>query len=223
MDDKTVIVAIDGPSASGKSTVSRALSERMGFRYVDSGAIYRGITWQALRKLGAVDDSKKVLEVLAGSAWSSHVTDGAVRFAIDGVDPGDELRSEAVREAVSDVAALPEVRKFVVDQLRAMQCHGSLVMEGRDIGSVVFPETPFKYYLDADAAERARRRTIDLEQRSEDGDVADVMASLARRDRKDSTRKTAPLQIALGARVINSTGMTVDEVVDVIVADLDAG
>jgi cytidylate kinase len=187
---------------------------------VDSGALYRGVTWKALRE--GVDPAKaaEVVALLPRLTWEFFDDQRAIRFTLDGEDPGQQLRSELVREAVSDIAAIPEVRACIVGKLREMTAFGALVMEGRDIGSVVFPDTPFKFYLDADPVERARRRAAELAQAEGRGDVHQTLASLTRRDQKDSGRKTAPLQIPLGARVIDSTRLGIAEVVAVILADL---
>ncbi|MCX6998558.1 MAG: (d)CMP kinase [Kiritimatiellaeota bacterium] len=212
------VVAIDGPSASGKSTVSRRVAAELDWCYVDSGALYRGLTWKALRE--GVDTSRPeaVAALIPRLAWEFAEAQRALRFTIDGEDPGPQLRSEPVREAVSDVAAVPEVRAFIVAELRRLTAFGPLVMEGRDIGSVVFPATPLKFYLDADPLERARRRAQELAQAEGHSDVGRVFDSLARRDRKDAGRKTAPLQIPLGAQVINSTALSIEQVVARIVA-----
>ena len=221
MSNKSVIVvAIDGPAASGKSTVARQAAQALGWIYVDSGALYRGMTWKALRE--NVDTSKPadIAALVPRIAWEFFDDARAIRFTIDGEDPDQQLRSELVREAVSDIAAVPEVRAFIVGELRKMTEFGPLVMEGRDIGSVVFPDTPFKFYLDANPVERARRRAAELAQAEGSGDVQQVLSSLTRRDQKDSGRKTAPLQIPLGARVIDSTQLGVADVVALILADL---
>ncbi len=215
-----VTVAIDGPSASGKSTVARRVAQELVFAYVDSGALYRGLTWKALREGLDVTRPEAVVELTTRIRMDFFMQQNVVRFAIDGEEPGDQLRSEPVRERVSDVAAVPEVRSYLVRLLRQTTRFGSLVMEGRDIGTVVFPDSPFKFYLDADPEERARRRHKELESKETDSDVHKVLNSLRRRDMKDSTRKAAPLQIALGARVIDSTGMTIEQVVQMIVAQV---
>ncbi len=214
------IVAVDGPSASGKSTVSRRTAKAVGFIYVDSGALYRGVTWKCVKEGIDVKDSQAVTNLLIRMNMELVLQDGAVGYRIDGEDPGQEIRAEPVRERVADIAAQQAVRVYIVEKLRLMTKFGSLVMEGRDIGTVVFPDTPFKYYLDADPEERARRRAAEIKQQEGTHDVDAVLNSLRRRDQKDSSRATAPLQIALGARIINSTGMTADQVVDTIVADL---
>ena len=220
MNKQTTIVAVDGPSASGKSTVSRKTAQAVGFIYVDSGALYRGVTWKCVKEGVDVKDSQAVTNLLIRMSMELVLRDGAVGYLIDGEDPGQEIRAEPVRERVADIAAQQSVRVYIVEKLRLMTKFGNLVMEGRDIGTVVFPDTPFKYYLDADPEERARRRAAEIKQQEGTEDVGAVLSSLRRRDQKDSSRATAPLQIALGAKIINSTGMTVEQVVDTIVADL---
>ena len=216
------IVAVDGPSASGKSTVSRRVAKAVDFLYVDSGAMYRGITWKCVKEGIDVKDVQEVTNLLIRMKMELLVKDGAVTYLIDGEDPGQEIRGQAVRERVADIAAQQTVRVYIVQKLRAMAQFGSLVMEGRDIGTVVFPDTPFKYYLDADPEERARRRAAELKVSEGAADQAAVLSSLKKRDQKDSSRATAPLQIALGARIINSTGMSIEQVVDTILGDLRA-
>jgi len=215
-----IIVAVDGPSASGKSTVSRRAAQALGFVYVDSGAVYRGVTWKCVKEGVDVKDAQAVTNLLIRMNMELVLKDQAVGDLIDGEDPGQEIRAEPVRERVADIAAQQSVRVYIVEKLRLMTTFGSLVMEGRDIGTVVFPDTPYKYYLDADPEERARRRAAEIQQTEGAGDVSEVLSSLRRRDQKDSSRATAPLQIALGARIINSTGMSIDQVVDTIVSDL---
>ena len=216
MNKEHTIVAVDGPSASGKSTVSRRVAKEVGFLYVDWG-----VTWKCVKEGIDVKDAQEVTNLLIRMKMELVVKDGAVGYLIDGEDPGMEIRGEAVRERVADIAAQQVVRVYIVDKLRQMAKFGDLVMEGRDIGTVVFPDTPFKYYLDADPAERARRRHAEL-QKTEGVDIEKIAQSLVNRDKKDSSRATSPLQIALGARIINSTGMSIEQVVDVILSDLRA-
>lgn len=210
-------IAIDGPSASGKSSVSKGVAKELGYLYSDSGSLYRGVTWQALRKGVDVRDAAAVLECMYDAAWDFFVQDGATVFSIDGDVPVQELREKAVRESVAFVAAIPEVRKFVVESLRSLAEFGSLVIEGRDIGTVVFPDSPYKFYLDADPKERAMRRYRELVAAGEDEKADEVLKSLQQRDKIDSTRKTDPLVVASGARVIDSTSMTLEEVVRTVV------
>ena len=217
MNKDVTVIAIDGPSASGKSTVARESACALGFNYVDSGSLYRGITWKCLRERVPTDQAAAVIELMGRIQLDFVVEEHAIRFTMDGEDPGAQVRSVPVQERVSDVAAIPEVRQIVVRLLRETTRYGSLVMEGRDIGTVVFPDTPFKFYLDADPEERARRRHQEMMQSASDTTVDNVLDSLRRRDRKDTTRKAAPLQIALGARVIDSTAMQVGDVVKLVV------
>lgn len=205
-----VVVAIDGPAASGKSTVARRLAKQFGFLYVDSGALYRGVTWAALQRGIPGTDTRGVLETMERMDIRFEVADGAVTFTIDGCSPGAALRTETVNRNVSPVAAIAEVRARVVVWLQAMAAHGSLVMEGRDIGTRVFPDTRHKFYLDADPDVRARRR---LREMAEPASAHQVGESLKRRDTIDSARKTDPLRIAPDAVVVDSTGMSIDEVV----------
>ncbi|MBC8206832.1 MAG: (d)CMP kinase [Kiritimatiellaeota bacterium] len=213
---KKRIIAIDGPAASGKSTVAREAAKRLGCVYVDSGAFYRGVTWKMLQEGVNTKNPLAVLPVLLKSKWKFDVRDRAVVFSIDGVEPGEALRDKAVREAVSDVAAMPAVRAFVVAKLRKLKKLGSLAMEGRDIGSVVFPNTPYKFYLDANPEKRAERRHAELIARGETEEAQEVLESLKRRDEKDSSRKAAPLKVADGAYVIDTSEYDVDGVARVL-------
>lgn len=211
-------VAIDGPSASGKSTVAQAVARELGFVYVDSGMFYRALTHVVLQRGQRGDHVTAVIETMRLCRWETRVVEGAVRLSLDGEEAGAEVRSREVAEAVSEVAAIPEVRRFIVERLRETRAYGPLVMEGRDIGTVVFPTAAFKFYLDADPSERARRRLMDLSKLGAAANVEEVRQSLERRDYRDRTRAEAPLQIALGAEVLDTTAMTVEEVVRHIVA-----
>jgi cytidylate kinase len=214
-DVKTI--AIDGPSASGKSTVAKGVAAALGYIYVDSGALYRGVTWQALRKHVDVHDAAAVIVCMEDAVWDFFIQDGKAVFSIDGDMPFQELREKAVRESVSAVAAIPAVRSFVGENLRSLANFGSLVMEGRDIGTVVFPDSPYKFYLDADPQERAMRRYRELAAAGEDEQAHEVMESLKKRDKIDSTRKTDPLAVAPGAEVIDSTSMTLENVIQTVI------
>jgi len=215
--DEVKTIAIDGPSASGKSSVSKGVAKALGFIYVDSGALYRGITWQALRKGADTKDAEAVIEAMNNAEWNFFVEEGAAIFSVDGDVPVQQLREKNVRESVADVAAIPAVRKFVVESLQSLANFGSLVMEGRDIGTVVFPDSPYKFYLDANPEERAMRRYRELVASGEDEKAHEVMESLKRRDQIDSTRKTDPLVVAPGAQVIDSTSMTLEDVIQAVI------
>jgi cytidylate kinase len=198
--------------------VARRLAARFGYRYVDSGALYRGIAWKTLENRGDAAKPADVLATLGAMRVEFFEADGAVRCRIDGHEPRAEIRTERVSGAVSAVAAMPEVRTAVTQWLRDMVRFGNLVMEGRDIGTVVFPAADRKFYLDASPEERARRRHAELQPAGEAKDVKGVMSSLQSRDRKDSGRAAAPLRVAADAIVIDTTGLTIDQVVEEIVA-----
>ena len=220
-DIKTI--AIDGPSASGKSSVSKGVAAALGYIYVDSGALYRGVTWQTIRKGIDPKDAAAVVQCMLDADWDFFVQDGAAVFSIDGDIPVQELREKAVRESGADVAVIPEVRKFVVENLQSLKHFGSLVMEGRDIGTTVFPDSPYKFYLDADPAERAMRRYRELVATGEDEKAHEVMESLKKRDTIDATRKTDPLVVAPGAQVIDSTSMTLEDVIQTAIDAVNKG
>ena len=196
-------IAIDGPAASGKSTVARRLAQELGLIMVNSGAMYRAVTWEVVRRGLDPTDPQTVVAMLGQVAVECGVDDGQSTISIDGVDPGAELRSDAVNAAVSAVSAVPEVRELLVAKQREMLRLGDLVMEGRDIGSVVFPDTPFKFYIDASEEVRRQRRAAE-------GQNDEV----GKRDREDSQRRTSPLKIAEGAYVIDSSHLDITEVVE---------
>ena len=217
------VIAIDGPSGSGKSTIARLLGQKLGFLHVDSGALYRIMTLAALRA-GIDCNDEKAVAALSGKVKVDFVPrDGKVAYLIDGAEPGDAIRTAEINANVSPVSKVPEVRTVVTDWLRSMRTLGDIVVEGRDIGSVVFPDSPARFYLDASAEARARRRHLEEVQKGiATQDEAAVRASLLNRDKIDSTRKTAPLKVADGAVVIDSTELTIDEVLAAVLAHLPA-
>ncbi len=214
------VIAIDGPSASGKSTVARKVAARLGYKYVDSGALYRGLAWKAVELGCDPSDSRQVIEAMKKMDVRFSVKNEAVGYQIDGYEPREEIRSDKVNESVSFVAAIPEVRVQVTHWLQAMIDFGNLVMEGRDIGTVVFPGAVAKFYLDASPEERARRRHAEQKNGNAPTDVGRVMVSLTNRDKRDSGRKTAPLKLAEDAQVVDTTGLSIDQVVEEIVRRL---
>ena len=203
MSEQHRAVAIDGPAASGKSTVAKRLAKAMGMVMVNSGAMYRAVTWQVLQEGVDPTNADAVIAALQEMEIACGVDDGFSDIRINGRLLADELRSEEVNNNVSKVAAIPEVRDCLVAMQRAYRDTNDVVMEGRDIGSVVFPDTPFKLYIDASEEVRRARRAGDGE--------ADAVAA---RDAQDSQRKTAPLKISEGAVVIDSSEMGIEEVVE---------
>lgn len=204
-----LVIAIDGPAASGKSSVARALARRLGFVYVNTGAMYRAITWLAVSKGVPTADAGRVHQLLHFTEIECGVADGESTIRLDGADPTPHLTSEEVNGNVSAIATIPEVRRVLVAKQRVYANDYDIVMEGRDIGSAVFPDTPYKFYIDASPEVRARRRA-----------AQGLTDSVASRDKIDSTRRTSPLIIAEDAHVIDSSNLTVDGVAGEIVGRL---
>lgn len=210
-----LIVAIDGPSGAGKGTIARAVAARLGYHHVDTGAMYRAVAWKALQ--GSVDlaDEVQVAAVARGAAFDLD----SGRIVIDGHDVSLAIRTPEIDRAAAAVARLPAVRRVLVERQRAIGRGGGVVMEGRDIGTVVFPDADVKIYLDASPEERARRRASDpAHAASAARGIADVATALAERDRSDTTRPDSPLAMAPGSVHIETTGLGVDEVVDRVMA-----
>jgi cytidylate kinase len=200
------VVAIDGPAASGKSSVAQVLAKQIGFNYVNSGAMYRAVTWHVLQHAISPGDGDAIAHLLGISRLDCDLDGDASRILIDGVDPTPHLRDDRVNAEVSLVSSVPRVREILVAKMRAYANDRDLVMEGRDIGSVVFPETPYKFYIDASPDVRLRRR---IAQGQRD--------TIAARDHADSSRRDSPLVIAKDAQVIDSSNLTIEEVVGKIV------
>jgi cytidylate kinase len=203
------VIAIDGPAASGKSSVARKLAQRLGFDYVNSGAMYRAVTWHVLRRTIAPGDGDAVARLLETSRIDCERGDDGSRILIDGVDPAAYLQDDRVNAEVSLVSSIPRVREILVAKMRACASDRDVVMEGRDIGSVVFPETPYKFYIDASPEVRLRRRAAQ-------GQRDQVLA----RDQADSSRGVAPLVVAKDASVIDSSNLSIEGVVDEILGRL---
>ena len=215
-NEERQVIAIDGPSASGKSTVARGVASQLGWLYVDSGALYRSLTWKAVRAGIDAGDEAGLAEMADRTAVDFLVRNGAVVFKVDGEEPSDSLRGPEVNRNVSRVAAIPAVRKMAVRNLRQLSRLGSLVMEGRDIGTGVFPEAEHKFYLDAAPEERARRRHAEIRGGDAPVSVASVNADLRRRDEVDRSRGMDPLRVADAAVVIDSTGLGATDVIRLI-------
>lgn len=203
------IIAIDGPAASGKSSVARELARRLDFVYVNSGAMYRAMTWHVLERGLATDDAAAVEQLANTTALTCELRGHDSIMLIEGIDPELHLRDDRVNDNVSRVSSVPRVREILVEHLRRYALTNDVVMEGRDIGSVVFPETPYKFYIDASPDIRAQRRAAQGQH--------DVIAA---RDQADSSRRASPLIIAEDAYVIDSSNLTIDGVVGEIIGRL---
>jgi len=203
------VIAIDGPAASGKSSVARELARQLGFIYVNSGAIYRAITWHILQNRIDPEDGDCIEKALRLAAISGALEDNESRVLINGADPGNHLRDDCVNESVARVSQFPVVRQIVAERLHEHAQTHDLIVEGRDIGSVVFPNTPYKFYVDASPAVRLQRRAA---QGGRD--------EIALRDRADSLRPVSPLVIAKDAHVIDTSHLTIQQVISEIVGIL---
>ena len=207
--EKPIVIALDGTSASGKSTNAKRVAKALGYSYVDTGAMYRSLAWYCLKNKVDIEDEKAIASTCR--RWKTELIneEGQIRLKIDGYFPAEEIRTAETSALVPVVAAVPAVRKWMKAKQRECIEFGSLVMEGRDIGSNVFPDTDFKFYLDASLDERSKRRAAD-----------GVNENLAARDKKDSERATAPLMIPLGAKVINNSNMTAEETSALIIKEV---
>lgn len=209
VNSKSIVIAIDGTSASGKSTNAKRVAKALGFVYVDTGAMYRTLAWYCLQKKVDVHDAKAVAALCRKWKTSLECVDNQARLLVDGYYPAREIRTAETSAAVSHVAAVPKVRDWMKKKQRECIRFGNLVMEGRDIGTNVFPETDFKFYLDAPLDERSKRRAAE-----------GVQENLAARDQRDSQRAAAPLMVALGAKVINNSHMTTEQTSGIIIDEI---
>ena len=213
-----LVVALDGPSGSGKSSTARGVADRLSLAFLDTGAMYRAMTWGLLQRGIDINDP----EAVASDAGDIHIVSGtnplAPSIEADGIDVGGPIRSDEITAAVSAVAAVPRVRELMVEQQRAIiAASRGIVVEGRDIGSAVAPKAAIKIFLVADSEARATRRAAE----NDSNDPEAMLEALAARDHKDSTRAASPLTKAEGAIVIDSTFLTLDEVIDRVVALVD--
>lgn len=214
MPVRPLIIAIDGPSGAGKGTVARAVARALGYRHVDTGAMYRAVGWLALQRGVALDDEAAVARIAREATFELEPG----RVVIDGHDVTAAIRTPEIDRAASAVARLPRVREALVARQRAMAGGSGLVMEGRDIGTVVFPGADVKIYLDASPEERARRRARDPAHAAAAAGVATVASALADRDRSDRTRPVSPLAVAPDATVIDTTTLSIEQVVAAVMA-----
>jgi cytidylate kinase len=211
------VVAIDGPSGAGKSSVSRIVGEKIGFLHVDSGALYRILTWQCLAAAVDMDDPEAIAAHTARVEIECRPENGRIAYYVNGEQPGERIRTPDINANASKVAREKPVRDYVTALLRGMVKYGDLVVEGRDITTAVFPDSPARFYLTASAEARARRRQKEeIDKGIANQSTEAVKASLLARDAIDSTRKYAPLKKADGAIEIDSSDLTLDEVVELV-------
>ena len=218
--ESQVTIAIDGPAGSGKSTVARSVAEKLGLLYLDSGAMYRAITVLAIQD-GLTADSPELIERV--KACHIEFADNGRTILLNTEDVSVEIRTPPVNRLVADIAKIPEIRHEIVKHQQRIGAEGSIIAEGRDLTTIVFPHADFKFYLDASVTERAKRRLADLKKQNVDITLAAVEAEITARDEKDKTRAHSPLRTAEDAIIVDTTDKTIDEVVDFIITQICEG
>ncbi|MGD9402187.1 MAG: (d)CMP kinase [bacterium] len=219
---KKLVVTIDGPAASGKSTTARTVARRLGYNYLDTGAMYRAMGFKAIKAGVDVADEAGMAELARNTSIDVETLASGTRIILDGVDVTDDLRSPEVSAAASAVAALGPVRERMVEIQREIGAGGGIVAEGRDIGSVVFPEAEVKIYLDADLRTRAVRRKKELNGKGTRVELARVERDIRSRDKTDTNRQHSPLVIPEGAAVVNTTYLTIEEQIEEVLREVRA-
>lgn len=211
-------VAIDGPAGAGKSSVAKAAAKKLGFIYVDTGALYRSIGVNAMKHGVPTDDSTGVVALLPETHLELRYVDGSQRVILNGEDVSEEIRLPEASMAASNVSAMPEVRAFLLDLQRDMAKKNNVIMDGRDIGTVILPDAQYKFFLTASPEVRADRRYKELKEKGIDVDYQELLQEIIQRDYNDSHRETAPLKQSDDAILIDSSNMTIEESIDAIVS-----
>ena len=212
--NRTLQVAIDGPAGAGKSSVAKVLARRLGCIYLDTGAMYRAVTWAALTQGVAFDDMAGMQQLLEHLQLTFQDEDGVQHLYCNGIDVTEAIRTPEISANVSAVSMIPMVREAMTDQQRRIAAGCDVLMDGRDIGTTVLPNATHKFFLTASLEERARRRALELQQKGVEVDLQQMMQDIAIRDQKDSTREVSPLRQAADAELIDTSDLTFDEVVE---------
>ncbi len=214
------VITIDGPAGAGKSTVAKAVAERLKFSYLDTGAMYRALTLKAMQNQVDLEDESQLVDLAGKTRIDLEYTSGGVKVLLDGQDVSQDIRSIDVTNNTFYIARAPRVRELMVKWQQAIGAEKSIVTEGRDQGTVVFPQAAYKFYLDADVQERCKRRIEELQAAGKDVDAKKLTEELKQRDQNDLTRSAGPLKKADDACFIDSTYLSVDDVVEKIIAYL---
>lgn len=213
---KKNVIAIDGPAGAGKSTIAKIVAKKLGYLYIDTGAMYRAVTWKALKEKIDFGDIDAVVALTRETDIGLKNTGGALSVFVDGRDVSPEIRKESISRHTNEIASLGGVRNILRQKQQEMVSKGGVVMEGRDIGTCVFPDAKYKFYLDASIDERSRRRYNQLLKKGEKVNLAKIKSAIAERDYKDKNRGINPLRRAEDAKVIDSTHLSLKEVAKVI-------
>lgn len=213
---KRAVITIDGPAGAGKTSIAKIVSRKLGYNYIDTGAMYRAISWKAFREKIDLKAKKELIKMVRNTKIELKNRAGMVRVYLDGKDITNKIRGKRLAEGASILATVPEVREQLMKIQRRMGSSGGIVVEGRDIGTVVFPRADYKFYLDASIKERALRKYRELKVKGKEGQLAELEKAIRSRDKRDRTRRVAPLKIARDAVVIDSTDMSKKEVVEFI-------
>jgi CMP/dCMP kinase len=217
---KKMIITIDGPAGAGKSTVSKMLAKKLDYIYLDTGSLYRALAYKALKDKIILDDSSALNSFCSNISIVLRNIDGQMKVYVDGEDVGDKIRTEEIGLTASKISAFPIVRQRLLDLQREAGAGGGIVTEGRDMGSVVFPHADYKFYLDADIEERIKRRHKELLNKGNSSDFQSIQKDMLARDGQDSKREIAPLKPTSSSIIIDSTKLSVREVVETIIRQI---
>ncbi len=220
-----MIIAIDGPAGSGKSTVAKIVAKKLNFRYIDTGSMYRSVAWKSLQKKTALEDKEAVADIAFKTKIELICSEGGQLVFVDDKNITDQLKMEVISRGAAIVAAQPIIREIMTRKQRQLGKQGKVVMDGRDIGTVVFPQADKKFFLDADPKERGRRRFIELKEKNQvsDTDLSIIIEQVIQRDNEDRNRKIAPLKKARDAILIDTTKLSIDQVVKKIITIINPG